>query len=73
MILNKDSNVLIGDVYAFCKNKIAHYKIPKYVKFLESFPTTVTGKQQKFKMREDLVKEQKNHPERFHNYQIRHH
>ena len=39
-------------VRAFCKGKLAHFKIPKYVYFVESFPTTVTGKIQKFKMRE---------------------
>ena len=40
------------DVRAFCKGKLAHFKIPKYVFFVGSFPTTVTGKIQKFKMRE---------------------
>ena len=42
----------VEDVRAFCKGKLAHFKIPKYVYFVESFPTTVTGKIQKFKMRE---------------------
>jgi fatty-acyl-CoA synthase len=40
------------DVREFCKGQIAHYKIPRYVKFVDSFPMTVTGKVQKFKMRE---------------------
>ena len=39
-------------VRAFCKGKLAHFKISKYVFFVSSFPTTVTGKIQKFKMRE---------------------
>ena len=39
-------------VRAFCKGRLAYFKIPKYVYFVESFPTTVTGKIQKFKMRE---------------------
>jgi fatty-acyl-CoA synthase len=41
----------------YCRDKIAHYKIPRYVKFVESFPTTVTGKVQKFIMREQSIKE----------------
>ncbi len=32
------------DVYEFCKGAIAHYKIPKYVKIVDSFPLTITGK-----------------------------
>jgi fatty-acyl-CoA synthase len=41
----------------FCKGKIAHYKVPRYVKFTDEFPMTVTGKIQKFKMRETAVEE----------------
>lgn len=41
----------------FCKGKITHFKIPRYFKFVEEFPMTVTGKIQKFKMREISVKE----------------
>ncbi|WP_129138526.1 AMP-binding protein [Modicisalibacter coralii] len=37
---------------AFCQGRIAHYKVPRYVKFVDAFPMTVTGKIQKFKMRE---------------------
>jgi len=40
---------------AFCRGKIAHYKVPRYVKFTDEFPMTVTGKIQKFKMREQAV------------------
>jgi fatty-acyl-CoA synthase len=36
----------------FCRGKIAHYKVPRYVRFVDEFPMTVTGKVQKFKMRE---------------------
>lgn len=42
------------DVLEFCKGKIAHFKIPKYVRVVDSFPLTVTGKPQKFKMREEM-------------------
>jgi fatty-acyl-CoA synthase len=41
----------------FCRGKIASYKIPRYWKFVDSFPMTVTGKIQKFKMRELAVEE----------------
>jgi fatty-acyl-CoA synthase len=40
------------DIRAFCRGKIAHYKIPRYVKFVSEFPMTVSGKVQKYKMRE---------------------
>ncbi|MFY9887936.1 MAG: AMP-binding protein [Streptosporangiaceae bacterium] len=45
------------DVRDFCTGKIAHYKIPRYVRVTEDFPMTVTGKVQKFKMRETSVEE----------------
>ncbi len=44
-------------VRAFCQGQIAHYKVPRYVKFVDEFPMTVTGKVQKFKMREQAVQE----------------
>ena len=42
---------------AFCRGKIAHYKIPRYVQVVDEFPMTVTGKVQKFEMREIAVEE----------------
>jgi len=45
------------DIKAFCEGQIAHYKIPRYVKFVDSFPMTVTGKIQKYKMRESMAAE----------------
>jgi fatty-acyl-CoA synthase len=41
----------------FCRSQIAHYKVPRYFKFVDEFPMTVTGKVQKFKMREVAVEE----------------
>jgi fatty-acyl-CoA synthase len=41
----------------FCRGKIAHYKIPRYVRFVREFPMTVTGKVQKYKMRETSTAE----------------
>ena len=40
------------DIKEFCKGKIAHYKVPRYIRFVDDFPMTVTGKVQKYKMRE---------------------
>jgi fatty-acyl-CoA synthase len=40
------------EVRQFCKGRIAHYKVPRYVFFVDEYPTTVTGKVQKFKLRE---------------------
>ena len=45
------------DVREFCRGQIAHFKIPRYVRFVEEFPMTVTGKMQKFLMRERMVAE----------------
>ncbi len=45
------------EIRAFCQGKIAHYKIPRYVKFVDSFPMTVTGKIQKFLMRQQSIEE----------------
>jgi len=45
------------DIQAFCRGQIAHYKIPRYVIFVESFPMTVTGKVQKFLMRQQTIAE----------------
>ena len=45
------------EVKAFCKDQIAHYKVPRYIKFVTEFPMTVTGKMQKFIMRENMVSE----------------
>jgi fatty-acyl-CoA synthase len=40
------------EVCSFCQGQIAHNKIPRYIEFVEEFPMTVTGKIQKFLMRE---------------------
>ena len=41
----------------FCKGKIAYFKVPELTRFVDSFPTTVTGKIQKFRMREQEIQE----------------
>jgi fatty-acyl-CoA synthase len=45
------------EVKEFCRDRIAHYKIPRYVKFVDDFPMSVTGKIQKYRMREASVAE----------------
>jgi fatty-acyl-CoA synthase len=44
------------EVRDFCRDQIAHYKIPRYVRFVSEFPMTVTGKMQKFLMRAEMEK-----------------
>jgi len=57
--LRKGQSLSADELRAYCKGKIAHYKIPKYVLFKShgEFPVTVTGKVQKFKMREISTRE----------------
>ncbi len=45
------------EIRAFCEGQIAHYKIPRYIRFVDGFPMTVTGKVQKFLMREEMIRE----------------
>ncbi len=49
------ATVTVEDLRAYCQDRIAHYKIPRYVHTVDEFPMTVTGKVQKFKMREEAV------------------
>jgi fatty-acyl-CoA synthase len=44
-------------IRAFCQGQIAHYKIPKYIRFVDAFPMTVTGKVQKFRIRDAMKQE----------------
>jgi fatty-acyl-CoA synthase len=57
-IVRKPGQELQADaVHEFCRGQIAHYKVPRYIKFVDAFPTTVTGKVQKFAMREIMMAE----------------
>ena len=49
--------VNIQELKEFCKGQIAHFKIPKYIKFVDNFQINATGKVQKFKMQEQMKKE----------------
>ena len=57
IILKAGQSATDEDIRAFCKDKIAHYKVPRYVRFVETFPMTITGKIQKFVMREVMMEE----------------
>ncbi len=52
IVLHRGHDVDEEAIKAFCRGKIAHYKVPRYVRFVAAFPMTVTGKVQKYKMRE---------------------
>jgi len=55
--LRPGSSLSSEEIRAYCKGKIATYKIPRYYKFVDGFPMTVTGKIQKYKMREQAIEE----------------
>jgi fatty-acyl-CoA synthase len=55
--LRSGASATADDLKGFCKGKIASFKIPRYWKFVDEFPMTVTGKIQKFRMREIAVAE----------------
>ena len=55
--LKPDADATEESIRDFCRGKIAHYKVPRYVKFTDEFPMTVTGKIQKFRMREMAVED----------------
>jgi fatty-acyl-CoA synthase len=55
--LKPGAQLTADDLRQFCRCQLAHYKVPRHVKFVESFPQTVTGKIQKFKIRELMISE----------------
>ena len=57
IILKPDASATEEEIKEFCHGQIAHYKIPRYVRFREELPMTVTGKAQKFRMRDAMVEE----------------
>ncbi len=57
-VITKPNEKLHEDeIREFCKGQIAHYKVPKYIRFVTSFPMTVTGKIQKFRIRDQMKDE----------------
>jgi fatty-acyl-CoA synthase len=57
IVLKPGETLTAEAVRDFCQGQIAHYKIPRHIRFVEGFPTTVTGKVQKFAMREAMIAE----------------
>jgi fatty-acyl-CoA synthase len=55
--LREGASLSEDELREFCRGQIAHFKVPRYFKFTDEFPMTVTGKVQKFKMREQAVEE----------------
>lgn len=55
--VREGAEVKEDELLSFCKEKIAHYKVPKYWKFVEEFPMTISGKIRKVEMREVSIKE----------------
>ena len=54
-IIVRDSSVTEADIRQFCQGQIAHYKIPRYIDFVDEFPMTVTGKIQKYLLRKAVA------------------
>ena len=55
--LKEEGSLSEEKIKEFCKSRIAHFKVPRYIRFSDEFPMTVTGKVQKYKMREISIKE----------------
>ena len=51
------ADVTEDEIRDFCRDQIAHYKVPRYIRFVEQMPMTVTGKVQKFVMRQTMAKQ----------------
>ena len=57
IVLKPGQSATEDEIRAFCRDQIAHYKIPRYIRFVSEMPMTITGKVQKFVMREHMTKE----------------
>ncbi len=55
--LHPGDTVTADELREYCKGKIAHFKVPRFIKFVDEFPMTISGKIQKFKMREASLEE----------------
>jgi len=55
IVLKPGESATAGDIRAFCDGQIAHYKIPRHIRFVPELPMTVTGKAQKFVMRAQMI------------------
>ena len=57
IILKPGESATEDDIREFCNGQIAHYKIPRHIRFVDAFPMTITGKVQKFAMRDTMIEE----------------
>ena len=57
IILKPDISCSEEEIREFCRGQIAHYKIPRYIRFVKEYPMTITGKVQKFAMRDKMIEE----------------
>ena len=57
IVLQPGKQATEDEISAFCQDQIAHYKVPRYVRFKTELPMTVTGKAQKFLMRDAMIAE----------------
>lgn len=57
IVLHEGATLDAEGVRSFCAGQIAHYKIPRYIRFVDAFPMTVTGKVQKYLIREQMKRE----------------
>jgi fatty-acyl-CoA synthase len=57
VVLKADQAASEDEIRDFCKGQIAHYKVPRYVRFKDTLPMTITGKPQKFIMRDEMIHE----------------
>ncbi|MFC1695457.1 AMP-binding protein [Pseudomonadota bacterium] len=55
--LKEGAELSEDEIRSFCKDHIAYFKVPRYIRLVKEFPMTITGKVQKFKMREQMEKE----------------
>ncbi|MGO4306114.1 AMP-binding protein [Cupriavidus sp. RAF12] len=55
IVLKPGQTATEDEIRAFCRDQIAHYKIPRYIRFVNDMPMTVTGKVQKFVMRDTMI------------------
>lgn len=54
---NKEGPVTEESIKDYCRGQISHFKIPRYIRFVEDFPFTISGKVKKFEIRETMIRE----------------
>ncbi|CAN7517588.1 AMP-binding protein [Rhizobacter sp. LjRoot28] len=64
IVVKPGEQVTEDEIRSFCKEQIAHYKVPRYIRFVPEMPMTITGKVQKFVMRDQMIKELQVEPSR---------